>query len=143
MILLNFQIFTLVRKKHSTIFVHSDLKCPFIKNFINTLPPQYISSWVLYYCSILLWPLLSTSNISLFAGRSSIRLQVAQVFVFDAFVPTAILTLWAKPSLPSWMAITLSIGYVFLLVSSRNKTMSSTLKFLTILFNLWQTCKVL
>ena len=35
MILLNFQIFTLVRKKHSTIFVHSDLKCPFIKFSIN------------------------------------------------------------------------------------------------------------
>ena len=35
MILLNFQIFTLVRKKHSTIFVHSDLKCPFIKLSIN------------------------------------------------------------------------------------------------------------
>ena len=37
MILLNFQIFTLVRKKHSTIFVHSDLKYSFIKFSINKL----------------------------------------------------------------------------------------------------------
>ena len=35
MILLNFQIFTLVGKTHSTFFVHSDLKCPFIKFSIN------------------------------------------------------------------------------------------------------------
>ena len=39
MILLNFQTFILVRKKHSTIFAYSDLKCPFIKNFHqHTLP---------------------------------------------------------------------------------------------------------
>ena len=31
MILRNFQIFTLVRKKNSTIFVDSGLECPFIK----------------------------------------------------------------------------------------------------------------
>ena len=37
MILLNFQIFTIVRKKHSTIFVHSDLKWPFIKSSINNI----------------------------------------------------------------------------------------------------------
>ena len=35
MILSNFQIFTLVRKKHCTIFIHSDLKCPFMKLSIN------------------------------------------------------------------------------------------------------------
>ena len=32
---LNFQIFALVRKKYSTIFVHSDLKSPFINFSIN------------------------------------------------------------------------------------------------------------
>ena len=47
-----------------------------------------------------------------------------------------------QPSLPYWMAITLPIGHLFLLVSSHNKTMYSTLKFLTILLHLWQTCKV-
>ena len=36
MILLNFQTFTLVRKKQSTMIAHSDLKCPFIKFSINT-----------------------------------------------------------------------------------------------------------
>ena len=30
-------MFTLARKKHSTIFVHSDLKCPFIKFSINSI----------------------------------------------------------------------------------------------------------
>ena len=34
-VLLDLQIFSLARKKHSTIFVHSDLKCPFIKFSIN------------------------------------------------------------------------------------------------------------
>ena len=29
MILPDFQIFTLIEKQHSTIFVHSNLKCPF------------------------------------------------------------------------------------------------------------------
>ena len=32
-----FQTFTLVRKKHSRIFVDSDLKCPFIKFSINNI----------------------------------------------------------------------------------------------------------
>ena len=41
MILLNFQIFTLVRKKYNTIFVHSDLKCSFIKFSINTYIWKY------------------------------------------------------------------------------------------------------
>ena len=35
-ILLDFQIFLLARKKHNTIFDHSDLKCSFIKLPINT-----------------------------------------------------------------------------------------------------------
>ena len=126
MILLNFQIFTLVRKKHSIIFVHSDLKCLF------KVP------WVLYYCSILFSSSLSTSNTSLFAGCSSICVPN----VCDKFVPTTILTLQTQPSLPYWMAITLPIGHLFLLISSHNKTMYPTLKFLTFLFHLWQTCKV-
>ena len=77
-----------------------------------------------------------------FQQVTKVCLQVTQVLVsnvsnvFDAFVQTTILTLQTKPSLPSRMAITLSIGHLFLLVSSHNKTMSPTLKFLTILFHL-------
>ena len=74
----------------------------------------------------------------LFAGRWCIRVP----YIFDAYVRTTILTLRTKPLLPSWMAITLPIGHLFLLASSRNKTMSPVLRFLLILFHLWRTCKV-
>ena len=75
MILINFQIFALVRKKHSTIFFYSDLKCPFIKFSINTLHPQDISSSILCYCSTLSSSSLSTSNTRLFAGHSSAKFE--------------------------------------------------------------------
>ena len=43
MILLNFQMFTIVRKKHSTMFVHSDVKCPFIKFSIMKAFPLFVN----------------------------------------------------------------------------------------------------
>ena len=52
MILLNFQIFTLVRKKHSRIFVDSDLMCPFIKFSINTLVTTYQNDTEVYGCTL-------------------------------------------------------------------------------------------
>ena len=73
-------------------------------------------------------------------------LQIVPVFAtktyFDAFVPTTILTLWTKLSLSFWIDATQPIRHLFLLVSSRNKTMSPTVTFLAILLHLWQNCKV-
>ena len=127
------------KKKGQHKFCLFRFKVPIHKKFRSThSSPQDILSRVLYYYSVLFSSSLSRSNTSLLADRSIIYVPN----LVDAFAPTTILTLQTKPSLPSWMTITLTIGYLSIFGSSRNKTISQILKFLTILLNLCETCKI-
>ena len=95
MILLNFQIFTLLRKFRFHQYT-SPLK-------IFHLELYFIVQYHFHSC---------------FQQVAQVCLQVAQVFMSQK--------LWTKPLLPSWMAITLPNGHLFLIMSSRNETMSPT-----------------
>ena len=117
MILLNFQIFTLVRKKHSTIFLHADLMFS-----IKTPLP----SWYFILSSILLFNVIFILTFNKQHKFICRLLKYSCPKCLWSICTNNYINIETKPSLPSWMAITLPISHLFLLVSSRNKTMSTS-----------------
>ena len=140
-IFLDFQIFSLVRKNTQHNFCSFRFKLSVHKVFHRHTPPLRIFYLDFYFhYSILFSSSLSKSKTSLFARRSNICVFICTHVLKYSFVPTNELTFPTKLTLSFWIDMTLPIGHFFLLVSSLNKAMFPTLKFLTILSHLWRTC---